>query len=144
MGMLVAAASSSKNVGLCLKQARHDEFAVEQGLHYDFIEFGLGLQEIFDADVIGRDFEQRKPHPMIFLTVIAAEELGFPPQDCFVVEDATSGVQAARAGDIAALGVAQLGEEELLHGAGANLVVTTLDDVDREASRDDRLERRSR
>ncbi len=142
--MLVAAASSSKHVGLFLKQARLDEFAVEQGLHYDYIEFGLGLQEIFDADVIGRDFEQRKPHPMIFLSVIAAEELGFPAQDCFVVEDATSDVQAARAGDMAALGVAQLSEEELLHGAVANLVVTTLDDVDREALRDDRLERRSR
>jgi hypothetical protein len=46
-------------------------------LHYDFIEFGMTLQDIFDADVTGRDFEQGKPHPMIFLT--AAEELGVAP-----------------------------------------------------------------
>jgi beta-phosphoglucomutase-like phosphatase (HAD superfamily) len=125
-----------------LKQIRLDEFAVEQGLHYGFIEFGLALQDIFDADVTGRDFEQGKPHPMIFLT--ADEELGLPPQDCFVVEDATSGVQAARTGDMAALGVARLDDEELLHRAGADLVVTTPDDVDLDALADGRLERRSR
>jgi beta-phosphoglucomutase len=142
MGILIAVASSSKNAGLFLKRIRLDEFAVEQGLHYDFIEFGLALQDIFDADVTGRDVEQGKPHPMIFLT--AAEELGLPPQDCFVVEDATSGVQAARAGDMAALGVARLDDEELLHTAGADLVVTTLDDVELDALADGRLERRSR
>jgi beta-phosphoglucomutase len=141
MGIRVAAASSSKNAGLFLKKIRLDEFAAEQGLHYPFIEFGLTLQDIFDADVTGRDFEQGKPHPMIFLR--AAEELGLPPQECFV-EDATSGVQAARAANMAALGVARLGDEELLHRAGADLVVTTLDDVDLDALAAGRLERRSR
>jgi beta-phosphoglucomutase len=91
--------------------------------------------------VTGRDFPQGKPHPMIFLT--AAEELEAPPQDCFVVEDATSGVQAARAGGMAALGVARLDDEELLRRAGADLVVTTLDDVDLDTLAEGRLERRS-
>jgi len=141
LGILVAAASSSKNAGLFLKRIRLDEFAAEQGLHYDFIEFGMTLQDIFDADVTGRDFPQGKPHPMIFLT--AAEELDVAPQECFVVEDATSGVQAAKAGNMAALGVARLGDEELLHRAGADLVVTTLDDVDLDALAEGRLERRS-
>ncbi|MCA1716809.1 MAG: HAD-IA family hydrolase [Actinobacteria bacterium] len=142
LGILVAAASSSKNAGLFLEQIRLDEFASEQGLDYDFLEFGLTLQDIFDADVTGRDFPQGKPHPMIFLT--AAEELGVAPQDCFVIEDATSGVQAARAGDMAALGVARLDDEELLRRVGADLVVTTLDDVDLDALAEDRLEQRSR
>jgi HAD superfamily hydrolase (TIGR01509 family) len=39
---------------------------------------------------------------MIFLT--AAEEPGLAPAACLVVEDASSGVQAAKAGRIAALG----------------------------------------
>jgi beta-phosphoglucomutase len=142
LGTLVAAASSSKNAHLFLERIRLDEFAAEQGLHYDFLESGMSLQEIFDADVTGRDFEQGKPHPMIFLT--AAEELGVAPQECFVVEDATSGVQAAKAGEMAALGVARLDDEELLQRAGADLVVTTLDDVDLEALAEGRLERRSR
>jgi beta-phosphoglucomutase len=142
LGILVAAASSSKNAGLFLKQIRLDEFAAEQGLHYDFLEFGLTLQDIFDADVTGRDFPQGKPHPMIFLT--AAEELGVAPEGCFVVEDATSGVQAARAGNMAALGVARLDDEELLRRAGADLVVTTLDTVDLGTLAEGRLEQRSR
>jgi beta-phosphoglucomutase len=142
LGILVAAATSFKNAGLFLRQIRLDEFAAEQGLRYDFLEFGMTLQDIFDVDVTGRDFSQGKPHPMIFLT--AAEELSVAPQDCFVIEDATSGVQAARAGNMAALGVARLGDEELLHGAGADLVVTTLDDVDLDALAEGRLERRSR
>jgi beta-phosphoglucomutase len=142
LGILVAAATSSKNAGLFLRQIRLDEFAAEQGLRYGFLEFDMTLQDIFDVDVTGRDFSQGKPHPMIFLT--AAEELSVAPQDCFVIEDATSGVQAARAGNMAAIGVARLGDEELLHGAGADLVVTTLDDVDLDALAEGRLERRSR
>ena len=141
LGVLVAAASSSKNAGLFLEQIRLDEFASEQGLDYGFIEPGLTLQNVFDADVTGRDFPQGKPHPMIFLT--AAEELGVAPQDCFVIEDATSGVQAAKAGEMAALGVARLEDEELLHRAGADLVVTTLDDVDLDALAKGRLEQRT-
>ena len=142
LGTHIAAASSSKNAGLFLRQIRLDEFAAEQGLHYDFIEVGLTLQGIFDADVTGREFPQGKPHPMIFLT--AAEELGIAPRGCFVIEDATSGVQAAKAGSMAALGVARLDDEELLRRAGADLVVTTLDDVDLDALAGGRLEQGSR
>jgi beta-phosphoglucomutase len=142
LGILVAAASSSKNAGLFLRQIRLDEFAAEQGLRYEFLEPGLTLQNVFDADVTGRDFEQGKPHPMIFLT--AAEELGGAPEDCFVVEDATAGVRAAKAGNMAALGVARLDDEVLLQRAGADLVVTTLDDVDLDALAGGHLKRRSR
>jgi hypothetical protein len=84
--------------------------------------------EFFDADISGRDFAQGKPHPEIFLT--GAAELGVPPEHCFVVEDATSGVQAAKAGGMAALGVARASDEALLAAANADLVVTSLDDVD--------------
>jgi beta-phosphoglucomutase len=124
----VAAASSSKNAGLFLRQIRLDIFATEQGLHYDFLRPGLSLLEFFDVDISGRDFAQGKPHPEIFLT--GAAELGVAPEHCFVVEDATSGVQAAKAGGMAALGVARADDEELLAAANADLVVTSLDDVD--------------
>ena len=77
---------------------------------------------------------------MIFLT--AAEELGLSPEVCFVVEDATSGVQAAKAGGMAAIGVARLGDQQLLADAGADLVVTTLDDVSFPALVEGRLQER--
>jgi len=50
-----------------------------------------------------------------------------------VIEDASSGVQAAKAGDMAAIGISRADDADLLAAAGADLVVTSLDDVDRDA-----------
>jgi beta-phosphoglucomutase len=140
-GIPLAAASSSKNAALFLRQIRLDTFAAEQGLHYDLLRGGLSLLEFFDADISGRDFAQGKPHPEIFLT--AAAELGVSPEHCFVAEDATSGVQAAKAGGMAALGVARASDETLLAAANADLVVTSLDDVDVTGLREHQLRRRT-
>jgi beta-phosphoglucomutase len=127
-GIRVAAASSSKNAKLFLSKIRLDTFAEAQGLSYGFVTPGLSLLALFDADVSGRDFAHGKPDPEIFLA--AAAELGDPPQRCFVIEDAVSGIQAAKAGGMAALGVARADDAEMLAGADADLVVTSLDDVD--------------
>jgi trehalose/maltose hydrolase-like predicted phosphorylase/beta-phosphoglucomutase-like phosphatase (HAD superfamily) len=140
MGIRVAAASSSKNAKLFLERIRLDLFAAEQRLDYDFVRDGMTLAELFDADISGRDFRRGKPDPAIFLT--AAQELGVRPEGCLVVEDASSGVQAAKAGNMAALGVARLGDEELLVEAGADLVVPTLDDVSLRALAEGRLQER--
>jgi beta-phosphoglucomutase-like phosphatase (HAD superfamily) len=127
-GIPIAAASSSKNAGLFLRQIRLDTFAEQNGLSYDFLSPGLSLLDSFDVDISGRDFAQGKPHPEIFLT--GASELGVPPEDCFVVEDAASGVQAAKAGGMAAIGLARADDETLLAAERADLVVTSLDEVD--------------
>jgi beta-phosphoglucomutase-like phosphatase (HAD superfamily) len=137
-GLRIGAASSSKNANAFLERIRLDEFAEAEGLSYDFVRPGYTLLDILDANVSGRDFEQGKPHPEIFLT--AAEELGLPPADCFVVEDAANGVQAAKAGNMAALGLARAEDEELLAEANADLVVTTLDAVSLDALAQGRLE----
>jgi beta-phosphoglucomutase-like phosphatase (HAD superfamily) len=139
-GIKVAAASSSKNAGLFLKQIRLDTFAAERGLSYDFLRDGMTLIESFDADISGRDFAQGKPHPEIFLT--AASELDLPASACFVVEDAVSGIQAAKAGGMAALGLARADDEDLLAAAEPDLLVTSLDDVDVDALAEGRLVRR--
>ncbi len=102
----IAAASSSKNAARLLGQIRLDAFADREGLRYDFVRPGITLLDIFDADVSGRDFAHGgKPHPEIFLT--AARELGVPADRCFAVEDAVSGVQAAKAADMAVIGLAR-------------------------------------
>jgi beta-phosphoglucomutase len=137
-GILIAAASSSKNAGAFLRLVRLDEFAERAGLSYSFLRPAYTLLDILDGDVSGRDFERGKPDPDIFLA--AAEELGLTPAECFVVEDAANGIQAAKAGEMAALGIARADDEEALAEAGADLVVTSLDEVSIEALSEGRLE----
>ena len=141
-GLRISAASSSKNANAFLERIRLNEFVEEEGLSYDFVRSGYTLLDTLDANVSGRDFEQGKPHPEIFLT--AADELGLSPEDCFVVEDAANGVQAAKAGNMAALGLARADDEELLAAANADLVVTSLDDVSLDALAEGRLERKEK
>jgi beta-phosphoglucomutase-like phosphatase (HAD superfamily) len=134
----VAAASSSKNADPIMRQIRLDEFAATHNLDNPIIRPGLTLLDVLDVDVSGRDLPRGKPDPLIFLT--AASELGVEPSGCFVVEDAESGVQAAKAGGMAAIGVARLDDEKDLESAHADLVVTTLDAVSRSALANGRLE----
>lgn len=49
---------------------------------------------VFDALICGNDITNNKPNPEIFIT--AANKLGLNPVDCLVVEDAPSGVEAAK------------------------------------------------
>ncbi len=113
LGWPVAAASSSKNANGMMRRI-HDGAKDT-------------LLSIFDANVCGRDFAHGKPAPDIFL--LAAAELKTLPAHCFVVEDAPAGIQAARAGGMAAIGIARHDDAAGLRSAGANLVVGTLDDV---------------
>ncbi len=57
-------------------------------------EIGLGTDR-FDAVITAEDVIYKKPAPDIFL--LAAERLGFASQNCLVVEDAVTGVAAAKA-----------------------------------------------
>lgn len=134
----VAAASSSKNADLIMQHIRLDTFAATHKLDNPIIRPGLTLLDVLDVDVSGRDLPRGKPDPLIFLT--AASELGVEPEGCFVVEDAESGVQAAKAGHMAAIGVARLDDEKDLESAHADLVVTTLDAVSRQALAEGHLE----
>jgi beta-phosphoglucomutase len=111
-GVRLAAASSSQNANALLARVPID---------------GGAMIELFDANVCGRAFSHVKPHPEIFLT--AAAELDLEPAECFVVEDAVSGVHAAGAAGMACVGVARLGDEAQLQAAGATLVVRSLDDL---------------
>ena len=136
-GLRVAAASSSKNADLFLTQIRLDTFAQEQGISSNTVHPGLTLLDYFDADVSGRDFAHGKPDPEMFLT--AAHEVDVEPDRAIVMEDAAAGVQAAKAGQMGAIGIARRDDAQLLVGAGADIVVTTLDNVDMAALAEGRL-----
>jgi beta-phosphoglucomutase-like phosphatase (HAD superfamily) len=134
-GLKIGAASSSKNANLFLRKVPLARFAERHGAvggpppqeQYPFVGPETTLLDLFDANVCGRDFARGKPAPDIFLT--AAAELQLPPAECVVVEDAQSGVLAAKAGGMACIGIARLGDEALLATAGADRVVTSLDDL---------------
>jgi len=136
-GIRIAAASSSKNAKLFLRKIRLDTFAQQQGITPASLRPGLTLLNFFDADVSGRDFTHGKPDPEMFLT--AARELGVAPDAAMVIEDAAAGVEAAKAGHMAAIGIARAQDAGLLARAGADIVVTTLDQVDRPALAHGRL-----
>jgi HAD superfamily hydrolase (TIGR01509 family) len=113
-GLQLALASSSKNVAAMLRRLSLPD--------------GRPLLSIFDADLSGTDVPHGKPDPALFL--LAAKALKLPPAQCVVVEDAPAGIAAARAGGMASVGIARLGDEVMLLTAGAGLVVTSLDQVD--------------
>jgi beta-phosphoglucomutase-like phosphatase (HAD superfamily) len=110
LGWPIAAASSSKNANAMMK----------------LIDMGGGhtLIDMFTANVCGRDLAHGKPDPEIFL--LAASALRSRPAHCFVAEDAPAGIEAARAGGMAGLGVARLDDAAGLRAAGADIVVTSL------------------
>jgi len=110
-GLLLALASSSKNVATMMRRLS--------------VSDGRPLLSIFHADLSGTDVPRGKPDPALF--VLAAKALQVLTAQCVVVEDAQAGIVAARAGGMASIGIARLGDEAMLQAAG---VVTSLDQVD--------------
>ena len=56
-----------------------------------------------------------------------------------MIEDAANGVLAAKAGEMAALGLARADDEQALADAGADIVVTTLDAISLDGLQEGRL-----
>ncbi len=96
---LTALGSASKNSETILKQ--------------------IGLMEMFDTLVDGNKVTKSKPDPEVFL--VGAQELNLKPEECVVFEDAIAGVQAAKRGNMKAVGI---GKKEIL--TEADLVVSGL------------------
>jgi beta-phosphoglucomutase-like phosphatase (HAD superfamily) len=127
-GLRLAAASSSKNAADLLRRIELAPYLKAGGAGQETIGAVSTLLDLFDADVSGRDLPEGKPNPAIFL--LAAAELRVPPEACVVIEDAPAGIRAATAGGMAAVGVARAEDAAVLRAAGADLVVSSLDDVD--------------
>ena len=81
-----------------------------------FILSRIGLSDFFDAVSDGTNISKSKPDPEVFLK--AAEFLGLKPEECLVVEDAVSGVDAAHAGGMKA---AAVGDAAAKHYGDYNL-----------------------
>ena len=82
-GILIALGSASKNAPMILDK--------------------LGLTKLFTAIIDGNNVVNGKPHPEVFLK--GAESLGLAPEECIVFEDSIAGVQAAKSGGMACVGI---------------------------------------
>jgi beta-phosphoglucomutase len=104
-GYGLAAASSSVNVRTVLEKA--------------------GLLEAFSIIVGGDEVENGKPSPDIFLT--AAKGLGLEVDECIVIEDSVSGVQAAKNGGFYCVGLMLENDSDELHEADE--IISSLNDL---------------
>jgi len=82
----------------------------------------LNITGLFDAIIDGTRVQKAKPDPEVFL--LAAQELGVPPQHCVVFEDAEAGVEAARRAGMGCVGV---GRPSILKEA--DMVIAGLDQL---------------
>ncbi|MGI5899105.1 MAG: HAD family hydrolase [Christensenellales bacterium] len=76
---------------------------------------------IFSAVLSGDDVSAKKPDPEIYLA--AAKACGEAPENCLVVEDAVSGVIAAKKAGCGCVAVTTSFDEETLRKAGADYVI---------------------
>ena len=82
-GLRLAVGSSSKNTPLILEKT--------------------DLRKYFDAVSDGNNITKSKPDPEVFLK--AAQFIGLDPSECVVVEDADSGIEAAKRGGFFAISI---------------------------------------
>ena len=97
-GYKIAVGSSSRNARKVLKH--------------------LQISDLFDTIADGNSVENAKPAPDLFLH--AAKNLDLQPEECVVLEDAESGVEAALAANMKAVGVgpeARVGKAHLVYAA---------------------------
>ena len=90
-------------------------------MHANLLAIGLP-GKAWSAVVTAEDVAERKPAPDIFRK--AARRMGVPPEQCLVVEDAPSGIQAARAAGMPCVAVATSFKPEQI--AGADRVVDSM------------------
>ena len=103
-----------------LHAAGHDTCVASSGSHARMrLTLGkTGLWSLFEGRIFSADdVTHGKPAPDLFLR--AAQELGYRPGHCVVIEDSPAGVSAARFAGMPVIGFSALTPPALLHEADA-------------------------
>jgi homotetrameric cytidine deaminase len=82
----------------------------------------------FDVLINGKDLERKKPFPDIYQ--MAARHMGMENSACIVFEDATNGVQAAKAAGSLCCGLTTSFTDDQLRAVGADFIVGGLADFE--------------
>lgn len=130
-GKLLPLPGAKDFIDNCLKKGLRIALATSA----DRIKMEINLREtgiplnLFHATVNGLDIERKKPFPDIYLK--ASEMTGLKPEECLVVEDAVSGVKAAKSAGCRCLAVTTSFAGEALHEA--DWICRSLSDAPEEA-----------
>jgi beta-phosphoglucomutase len=87
----------------------------------------LRLTERFSAIVTEGDVVRGKPDPAVYC--LACRRLDVGPKHALAIEDAASGIRAAKAANLVCIGVADRNRSEMLSAAGADDVMENFIDV---------------
>lgn len=118
-----------------VRKCRELGFKTAVATSADIVKMEANLREIglpssaFDATINGLDVENKKPFPDIYIK--AAERIGLRPEECLVVEDAVSGIKAAKAAGCRCLALTTSFDRSRL--TEADWVCESLDEVPEEA-----------
>jgi beta-phosphoglucomutase-like phosphatase (HAD superfamily) len=120
-----------------VRRCRELGFKTALATSTDYIKMIASLREIglageatdaggvfFDAVVNGLDVKRHKPFPDVFLE--AARRIGTAPEQCWVVEDSTGGVIAAKTAGMRCLALLTTFPEAEIKKAGADIIVQDL------------------
>jgi len=86
----------------------------------------FNLNKHFIAKLSGADLKDSKPHPEIFIK--AAEASGYQKSECFVIEDSTNGITAAKAAGIYCVGFKSPHSKNQDYSK-ADLVISTFSEI---------------
>lgn len=84
----------------------------------------LGILDELDVLVDGNSGARSKPAPDLFL--YAAAQLGIPPCECLVIEDAPAGIEGAQA---AGMWAVALGPRDRFHSIRPNFILPSLEGI---------------
>jgi len=104
-----------------IQKCRDKSLQIAVATSADNIKMKINLGEIglsendFDATIDGLEVVHKKPDPEIFLK--AAAKLKIPPESCLVVEDAVSGIEAAKKAGCRCLAIKTSFDENELYAA---------------------------
>jgi len=87
----------------------------------------LGLLPCFKAVVTGDDVREGKPHPDIYR--LACQRANLPPSATVAIEDAPSGVRAAKGAGLRCAAIAGIQSEKALSAAGADCILDNFLDL---------------
>ena len=83
--------------------------------------------DLFDAVITGSEIIHKKPDPEIYLT--ASKKISSMPENCVVIEDALSGIAAAKSANMLCIGVQSAFDEQILLSKGADYVVSNTTEI---------------